>query len=232
MFNNQLSGGGGGAEALMGRVCPLCGINGCFPATKVRMQQGDLGRDVGVLSALGPCTPAPAQPFQQGMPSLGFPAFHGVFTWLPFPLPTPLVPVGAGIHDFRPELFWAPYVGQKASVRNVLAILRCDQKLAFIVKKAGDLAENSKDWASMQMLYEVWLGCHLIGCYLSLFFHLPETAGRSQLNERWKIIWKSHGATQKKSSTIISSPQLPHSTKWEILQGLDTISVFSHFFSC
>lgn len=100
---------------------------------------------LGILSTLVPL-PAPSSTTLSAGHAL---SWVPIFSWRlhPTPLPSshPLGTVGAGIHDFCLELFWAPGIGQKANVRNVLAILRSYQKLAFIVKKAGDLAENSKD---------------------------------------------------------------------------------------
>lgn len=110
------------------------GVTGWFQATKVRTLKGE---DVYNRLLFPACGLQHNSVFEQGTPSLGFLHLHDVFTLLAFPFPTPLVPAGIGIHDFCLELFWAPDVGHKARVSNVPAILRWDQRLAFIVKKAG-----------------------------------------------------------------------------------------------
>lgn len=87
-----------------------------------------------------------------------------VLSWVPTPsrhlraassplFPTPLVPAYTGIDDFCLELFWAPDVGHKARVRNVQAILRCDQRLAFIVTESrGIWQKTARTEPGMQQL--------------------------------------------------------------------------------
>lgn len=100
------------------------------------------------------------------MPSLGVPSFHGVFPRLPFPLSIPLVPVGAGIHDFCLELFWAPGVGQSQCEKcagyfeeRSETCVHCEESRGFGREQQGLSLEaaalGSVAWVSLDWLLPV-----------------------------------------------------------------------------
>ena len=135
------------------------------------------------------------------------------------PYPTPPDPRGHWNAELFLQLFFpqASDTVSKARVRNMLAILRRQRRFLFIVKKPRGFGSRRRGLRLGCRREGSRLGRHLIGCCLSVFFHLSKAAVRSQPSEWWEIICKSNAATQekkkKKSSTFLSSPQHPCSTK-------------------
>ena len=148
----------------------------------MRTLKGDLGRVVYNWLWCS-CKLAPANTFQQGEPSLGFPPLHGVSTLPVFPS-FPVMAACAETHDFCIELFWVPDLGHKARVRNVGAVWRYDVCLWFIVLESRGI------W-----LKPVSLGCsscrknglgvtRLAAACLCFSTYQKLLGG---LSERWKI---------------------------------------------
>ena len=86
----------------------------------------------------------------------------------------------------------------KARVRNMLAILTCQRRFLFIVKKARGFGSRRRGLRLGYGREGNQLGRHSIGCCLSVFFHLSKAAVRSQPSEWWEITRKSNAVTQGK----------------------------------
>ena len=86
----------------------------------------------------------------------------------------------------------------KARVRNMLAILTCQRRFLFIVKKARGFGSRRRGLRLGYRREGNQLGRHSIGCCLSVFFHLSKAAVRSQPSEWWEITRKSNAVTQGK----------------------------------
>lgn len=140
------------------------------------------------MCIIGPLKSTPSQRCVSGRPAF---SWVPTFSWClpPCPLSSLKSPLwsqwAVGIRDFCLELFWVPDVGHKARLRNVLAILRCDQRLAFIVKKAEGFGRGKQRW---NLGYSSYRKCGLGVTWLAATcFYVPICQKQLEVTTKLKV---------------------------------------------
>lgn len=208
IFNKQLPGGGGRMEAPMGIVCQFWGINGWFQATKVRMLQGDSGRDVCVPSTRVPCTPAPAPPLSRARPLLGF-----QLCTAPSPDSPSLVPPPWSNGCWIPWLLPRAFLGSWRWSEN-----QCEERAGYFEVRSETCVhcEESRGFGREQQGLSLDAAAPGSAAWVSLDWLLPASVFPSVRNSwevtaKWKVennLKKSWGHTEKNKKKVVLSLRL------------------------